>query len=217
MPVAEETKAKKRTGRRSAGLPSGRDALLRAALRHFGLHGYHGVSLRALARDAGVDMALVSRLFGSKAGLWLAMLEELEANRRARFDPRLQALNDHARPLESRVDEMIDLFIEMAIDVPDLLRLLLQDVSDGSDRIANAIEKLILPVRDPMVRLLREGMAAGYVRGGDPELMFLVFTSAVAVPFGARVFVDAVLPRAREGLPARLRETILGILTVADS
>ena len=217
MTVAEDPNSKKRTGRRPAGLPSGRDVLLRAALRHFGLRGYHGVGLRALAREANVDMALVSRLFGSKAGLWLAMLEALEANRITRFDARLHAMNDRGRPLKPRVAEMIDLFIEMAIDVPDLLRLLLQDVSDGSDRIANAIEKLILPVRDPMVRLLREGMAAGYVRGGDPELMFLVFTSAVAVPFGARVFVDAVLPRAREGLPARLRETILGILTVADS
>jgi AcrR family transcriptional regulator len=208
---------KKRTGRRSAGLPSGRAVLLRAALRHFGLHGYHGVSLRAIARDADVDMALVSRLFGSKAGLWLAMLEELEANRVARFDARLHALNDRARPLKPRVDEMIDLFIEMAVDVPDLLRLLLQDVSDGSDRIANAVEKLILPVRDQMVRLLREGMAAGYVRGRDPEVMFLVFSSAIAVPFGARAFVDAALPQAHDALPARLRETILAILRVADS
>ena len=197
MTVAKEPKTKKRTGRRSAGLPSGRDVLLRAALRHFGLHGYHGVSLRALARDADVDMALVSRLFGSKAGLWLAMLEELEANRIARYDARLHALNDRARPLEPRVGEMIDLFIEMAIDVPDLLRLLLQDVSDGGDRIANAVEKLILPVRDQIVRLLGEGMDAGYVRGRDPEVMFLVFTSAVAVPFGARAFVDAALPQAR--------------------
>lgn len=216
MAVAEDPKAKKRKGRRPAGLPSGRDVLLRAALRHFGLHGYHGVSLRALARDAGVDMALVSRLFGSKAGLWLAMLEELEANRVARFDARLHALNHRARPLKSRVSEMIDLFIEMAIDVPDLLRLLLQDVSDDSDRIANAVEKLIIPVRDQMVRLLREGMAAGYVRGRDPEIMFLVFSSAIAVPFGAKVFVDAALSQPPDALPARLRETILAILTVAD-
>jgi AcrR family transcriptional regulator len=215
MTVAKDPKTKKRTGRRSTCLPSGREALLRAALRHFGLHGYHGVSLRALAREAGVDMALVSRLFGSKAGLWLAMLEALEANRRARYDARLHALNDRSRPLETRVGEMIDLFIEMAIDVPDLLRLLLQDVADGGDRIANAVEKLILPVRDQMVTLLGEGMAAGYVRGRDPEVMFLVFTSAVAVPFGARAFVDAVLPHARDALPSRLRENILAILTVA--
>lgn len=188
-----------------------------AALRHFGLHGYHGVSLRALARDAHVDMALVNRLCGSKAGLWLAMLEELESNRAVRFDPRLRALNDCSRPLAARVSDMIDLFIEMAIDVPDLLRLLLQDVSDGSDRIANAVEKLILPVRDQMVRLLGEGMAAGHVRGRDPEVMFLVIASAIAVPFGARALVDAAVLRAGDALPERLRETILAILTVADS
>jgi AcrR family transcriptional regulator len=216
MTATEDPKAKKRTGRRPVGLPSGRDVLLRAALRHFGLHSYHGVSLRALARDAGVDMALFSRLFGSKAGPWLAMLEELEANRIARFDARLHALGDRAGPVEARVGEMIDLLIEMANDVTDLLRLLLQDFSDGGDRIANAVDKLILPVRDQMVRLLAEAMAAGYVRGRDPEVMFLVFSSAIAVPFGAKVFVDAALSQPPDALPARLRETILAILTVEN-
>ena len=216
MKVAEDPNSKKRMGRRPAGAPSGRDALLRAALRHFGLHGYHGVSLRALARDADVDMALVSRLFGSKAGLWVAMIEEFKANRIARFDERLHSLNDCALPLDERVREMIDLFIDMAVDVPDLLRLLLQDVSDGGDRIAKAMEKLILPVRDQMVRLLGEGMAAGYVRGRDPEVMFLVVSSAISFPFGARAFVDATLEQGRDALPSRLRETILAMLTVTD-
>jgi AcrR family transcriptional regulator len=216
MAVTDPPTTRRRTGRRSAGQPSGRSVLLRAALRHFGLHGYHGVSLRALATEAGVDVALISRLFGSKAGLWLAMLEDLEANRRTRFDARLLALNDRARPLETRVGEMVDLFIEMAIDVSDLLRLLFQDVSDGSDRIADAVEKLIPPVRDQVVRLLQQGMAADYVRGRDPEVMFLVLSSAIAVPFGANAFLDAALPQARDALPGRLRETILSILTVPD-
>ena len=68
-----------------------------------------------------------------------------------------------------------------------------------------------------MVRLLAEGMAAGYVRGRDPEVTFLVVSSAIAVPFGAKSFADAALPNARDALPAQLRKTILSILTVAEN
>ena len=111
---------------------------------------------------------------------------------------------------------MIDVFIEMAADVPDLLRLLLQDVSDGDGRIASAVEKLILPVRDQMARVLKEGIDAGFVRGRDAEVLFLVVSSAIAIPFGAKALTDASIPTRRDALPARLRETVLELLTVAE-
>ena len=212
MTVARSRQTERRMGRRPAGLPSGREALLKAALRLFGQRGYPGVSLRVLAAEADVDVALVSRLFGSKAGLWLAMLEELEADRVARFDARLTSLREDARPLRQRIGDMVDLFIDMAIDVPDVLRLLLQDVSDGSDPIAKAVDRLILPVRDAMVRLIGDGMKAGLVRGHDPEVTFLIVTGAIAVPFGAPALVDAALGPAPHDLPERLREAIMVML-----
>jgi hypothetical protein len=48
-------------------------------------------------------------------------------------------------------------------------------------------------------------MAAGHVRRHDPEVMFPGVTSAIAVPFGARAFVDVAISQKREPLPERLR------------
>ncbi|QNP66780.1 TetR family transcriptional regulator [Streptomyces genisteinicus] len=60
-------------GRRRAGShdPEGnRRAVLDAARRLFGAHGYRGVGVRAIAADAGVTPGLVMAYFGTKDGLF---------------------------------------------------------------------------------------------------------------------------------------------------
>jgi AcrR family transcriptional regulator len=47
-------------------------AILGAARTRFAAEGYSSASVRAIARDVGVDAALVVRYFGSKAGLFAA-------------------------------------------------------------------------------------------------------------------------------------------------
>ncbi len=51
-----------------------RAALLKSARRQFALESYDSVGMRDIARDAGVDAALVSRYFGSKEDLFAAAL-----------------------------------------------------------------------------------------------------------------------------------------------
>ena len=51
-----------------------REAILSAAKQSFAEQGYAGTSLRALARTAAVDPALITHFFGSKDGLFEAAL-----------------------------------------------------------------------------------------------------------------------------------------------
>jgi AcrR family transcriptional regulator len=64
----------KRTGRRP-GPTRTRGAILDAARGAFAARGYDAVSVRSVAREAGVDPALVHRFFGSKEQLFAAALE----------------------------------------------------------------------------------------------------------------------------------------------
>jgi AcrR family transcriptional regulator len=65
--------ARGRTGRRP-GPNQTRAAILDAARAAFAERGYDGVSIRAVARDAGVDPALVHRFYGSKEELFVAAM-----------------------------------------------------------------------------------------------------------------------------------------------
>jgi AcrR family transcriptional regulator len=51
-----------------------REAILGAARGQFAEQGYEGATVRAIAREAGVDPALVSYYFGSKGGLFIESL-----------------------------------------------------------------------------------------------------------------------------------------------
>lgn len=63
-----------RTGRRP-GPTRTREAILAAARSSFAAAGYDATTIRAVARQAGVDAALVHRFFGSKERLFAAAME----------------------------------------------------------------------------------------------------------------------------------------------
>jgi AcrR family transcriptional regulator len=63
----------RRPGRRT-GDSGTREAILGAARKRFGDHGYTGATIRAIAADAGVDPALVHHFFGTKEGLFAAAM-----------------------------------------------------------------------------------------------------------------------------------------------
>jgi AcrR family transcriptional regulator len=60
---------------RRAGKSETRDAILAAARARFLADGYDAVTLRSIAADAGVDVALVSYWFGSKRALFAAAMD----------------------------------------------------------------------------------------------------------------------------------------------
>ncbi|MEW2356336.1 TetR family transcriptional regulator [Spirillospora sp. NPDC029432] len=59
---------------RRPGPTETREAILAAARELFAAKGYDGASLRAIARTAGVDPALVHHFFGNKEGVFVAAM-----------------------------------------------------------------------------------------------------------------------------------------------
>lgn len=59
---------------RRPGSPPTREDILQAAITSFTEHGYGGTTIRAVARLAGVDPALVMHFFASKDGLFEAAI-----------------------------------------------------------------------------------------------------------------------------------------------
>ena len=63
---------------RPRGSATTQQAILTAARDQFAEHSYQDVSLRAIARTAGVDVALIARYFGSKEDLFASALHSCE-------------------------------------------------------------------------------------------------------------------------------------------
>jgi AcrR family transcriptional regulator len=82
-----------RTAGRRPGNVDTRGEIVEAAKRVFAAKGYDGASLRAVAREAEVDPALVHHYFDGKASLFVAAMA-------LPFDPRTVQLHDHPTALD---------------------------------------------------------------------------------------------------------------------
>lgn len=109
-----------------------RDDLLDAAQRRFFEAGYHATTLDEVADDAGYTKGAVYSTFGSKAGLFLALFDDIVDRRLAatraiiasdtNASPNLQALAD--QPVDERNARLLLLSIEFwvhAAHEPELL------------------------------------------------------------------------------------------------
>ncbi len=54
-----------------------RDQLVNTALRLFAVHGYHGVTTRMVTKEAGANLAAINYHFGSKQGLYRAVVDDI--------------------------------------------------------------------------------------------------------------------------------------------
>jgi AcrR family transcriptional regulator len=137
---------KSATRGRRRGRPETRAQVLEVARRRFLAEGYQAVTLRSIAAEAGVDVALISYFFGSKKGLFGAALA-LSANPAEVF---LQALPGDPATLPERIlralvgtwedpagGGQLRVMIAGALADPDLARLLREVLErEMIDRIA---------------------------------------------------------------------------------
>lgn len=94
-----------------------RTAILDAAERLFAELGYGGASMRAIAREAGVNQALVHYYFDSKDGLFSAVIERRAGDINLRRDEGLDALLAGGTPnLEAVVEALLRPTIELGHD-----------------------------------------------------------------------------------------------------
>lgn len=130
-----------------------RQRLLEAALRRFARDGYRDTTVRQIAGDAGVNVALINRYFTSKERLFEVCLrgvaEDLEGTAEAEVS--VEGI------LTSVLDQLAD-----RPDGPDTLHLLLLLRSSGDDR-ADAIR------RDTLRSFAERMAAAAGWRPGDQD------------------------------------------------
>jgi AcrR family transcriptional regulator len=94
--------------RRAVVRPDRRLAILLAAEKLFALHGYHAVSIRQIAEEAQVPLALVGYYFGPKHELFHSIFEHWSQT----IEERLAGLHavDAARPSRAALTQIIEAF-----------------------------------------------------------------------------------------------------------
>ena len=92
-----------------AELPDRRLNILLAAEKLFALRGYHGVSIRDIAAEAGVPLALVGYHYGAKHELYHAIFESWSPMIAGRLSSLAAAVADTQAP--ARLERIVDAFV----------------------------------------------------------------------------------------------------------
>lgn len=171
-------------GRDEELIRSGKDAavtrsfLVRAARRRFATEGYRAATVRRIAADAGVNVALINRYFGSKEGLFEACLKRSVA----------ELGSDRDEPAD--LDVLIARLTAHVVDGPngdDPLQLLLLLRSSGDEQ-ADRIRRRTLESYTERLAVI-----AGW-RADDPatEPLLLRAQMAIATMLGLVMLRTAV-------------------------
>lgn len=173
-------------GTEPTGRQDTRAALLEAGFNVFARKGFDGASVRDITREAGANLGAITYHFGSKRGLYSAVLE-------ARLSPLVERVGRAAAGTATaldRLDAVVEAFFEHLAEHPHLPGLILQEVAAGKQPPAEVVA-LVRRNVGYIGGILQDGWDAGELRAGHP-----LFTpvSIVAQP----LFMNVMSPLLRE-------------------
>jgi TetR/AcrR family transcriptional regulator len=147
------------------------DHLLDAAQAVFAQDGLHAASLRAIARRAGCDPALIYYHFDSKEALFQALLDR-------RFPGILREvvkLSDpsDARPTAQRLWEVLLIYHRHLGKDPGIRAMIRGEIVRGAESLSHLIEEQIRPITTAIRSVVTQGIHRGELR---PDLQPLLAT-----------------------------------------
>lgn len=172
----------RRRGRRRADAPDGREALIRAATRHFADFGYEAAGLRAIAKAANVAPNLVAVHFGGKEGLWQACVDSFGQM----LEGKIAALQALAADEQMSARDRLELIIRMTASFYDqsadvrgfIARGSLEPVPKGQI----IAEQLLQPLYEAARPLIQQGIDEKIIPIQDPALVFVMINVTLGQP-----------------------------------
>lgn len=172
-----------------------RDRILAEAAKLFALEGFHGATMRDIAKAADVGLPLVVYHFQTKQNLYRSIFE----HNRHLLDERLSELRSALKtPGPDLIDRVVSAFIGPAMRIqrtPDGIvysQLIAREVSEPGDDTRGIMTEYFDPVAREFIAALRIALpdkAPGYVEWG---YLFMVGALVTSV-------FDARVPRITEG------------------
>lgn len=149
-------------------IPAGTRAdLIAAGLHLFGRDGFAATSTRALAAQAGTNVASIAYHFGGKEGLRLACADEVLRRIAMVAGPAMPPPQMPADQALARLDAMLRAMVGFLTEAPqaaDIIGFILREMAEDGPALALLYERFFLEKHREICLLI------GMVTGADPDL-----------------------------------------------
>jgi AcrR family transcriptional regulator len=145
-----------------------RETIIESAIKLFGTKGFEGTSVRDIAADAQVNVAMINYYFGSKEKLFENVVEH-----RASFLHGVLSdlINNKTLPPIEKMDIIIDQTIERKFSNSDFHHLLHRELSlEHRPQLRNAISDILLKNMNSVKTIIKNGIKDGVFQPVDVEM-----------------------------------------------
>src|SRR5688572_32848871 len=144
-----------------------REHILDVAENLFGEFGYEGTSTRLLAKEAGVNVAMISYYFGSKEKLFEALVERRTRHTREKLTSLVKEETDPWLKLS----KVIDLYVERILSNPHFHRIICREISlQQRSEMTENINNILAGNAKELIRIVKQGIKDRAFREVDPEM-----------------------------------------------
>ena len=196
--------------------------ILHAAVAEFAAKGYGGTRVNEIALRAGANKRMIYHYFGSKDGLFLAVLEHAYATIRSR-EKALSLVDLEPR---AAMERLVVFTFDHFVRHPEFITLVNTENLLGARHLrqSRTIREMHSPLVDSIGRVLARGAGAGLFRAGvDPMQLYISIAALSYFYLSNNHTLSAIFGRdlgATEAQAHRRRhavEVVLGFLRPDDS
>ena len=173
VPVAERRAGPEASAPAAPGTPPA--AILASACRLFAANGFSATTTRSIAEAADVNLAMIHYYFGNKEQLYRTVLaqELVELHRIMRADVKVDG------PPQDILAAWPGFILDLHQKRPDLMRLVLRDMTDSSPRLPAVVKELgeqgPLGLRRFLVGVIEAVQVEGFAAGIPPAHLVAIF------------------------------------------
>ncbi len=171
--------------------------ILEAARKVFISRGTAGARMQEIAREAGVNQALLHYYFRSKERLAAAVFQQVAG----KILPVLIETLGSDIPLDEKIGRVVELYLENMSRNPFLAGYVISELHHHPERAAQLLggaigadpRRVIPPAIQKLKQQIDEAAAAGKIRSIDPRQFVVNLISLCAFPFAARPMLAVIL------------------------
>lgn len=170
--------------RRQARADTTRLGLLDAAVHEFAAHGFEGASTRAIATRAKTHQPQINYHFESKDVLWRAAVDHVFAQLDQALDAELPDGLD-GTPISTREGfaTLLRAIVRAVAGLPELNRIMVQEATADSDRLAWIVERHTRPRYDLITGAWRELRGDDVVAPVDETIVYYALIGAASLAY----------------------------------
>ncbi|MCA1053980.1 TetR family transcriptional regulator [Rossellomorea aquimaris] len=170
---------KKAPGRPRSNQDVAKKELIRSATALFSTKGFEETSLREIALDANVNMALIKYHFGSKMDLWKEVILKLSREVLETNTFKLEEVQD-ASDMREMLRELFDKLVDMTFEHREFSLFIMNESVQKGERFDYLFELLIRPFHEQSYPFIIKGIELGVLAEQDPEELIVMLLSSVA-------------------------------------